>query len=241
MTSQEQVEEERRTALERLRTAAESLQPTARTRLFGVTQRMLDRAYEKAKADIEETYESRMVSTSGGSPGPSGSVPVPGNSKDSGSVLATEQVAEVVAEYRRDGKRIIFTNGCFDLLHRGHVAYLAEAKRLGDILILGLNSDDSVRRLKGNGRPVLLVQDRAEILIALRSVDHVVVFDEDTAENLVDLVRPDVYVKGGDYNSEFPTPEAKRAARYGAEFQVLSYVESASTSQLIDRIIQIQH
>ena len=204
---------------------------------MGKRDQMLDRAYEQAKVDIEETYESRVASA----PGEPGSVPESGDRKDSGSVLATEQVAEVAAQYRREGKRIIFTNGCFDLLHRGHVAYLAEAKRLGDILILGLNSDDSVRRLKGNGRPVLLVQDRAEILTALRSVDHVVVFDEDTAENLVDLVRPDVYVKGGDYNSEFPTPEAKRAARYGAEFRVLSYVESASTSQLIDRIIQIQH
>ena len=103
-------------------------------------------------------------------------------------------------QYRLENKTVIFTNGCFDILHAGHVRYLTAARALGDILIVGLNSDASVRKLKGKGRPVNPAPDRAEVLAGLRAVDHVVVFDEDTAEELVRRLQPDIYVKGGDYS-----------------------------------------
>ena len=102
-------------------------------------------------------------------------------------------------QYRVSNKSVVFTNGCFDILHAGHVRYLTEAKKLGDILVVGLNSDESVRKLKGAGRPVNPEEDRAEVLAGLRAVDHVVVFPEDTAEELVRQLQPDVYVKCGDY------------------------------------------
>lgn len=145
----------------------------------------------------------------------------------------------MAAEYRAAGKRIVFTNGCFDLVHRGHVTYLREASQLGDVLFLGLNSDSSVRRLKGAGRPLLSLKDRVEVLTELRSVDHVIVFDEDTAENLVQLIRPEMYVKGGDYRPEFAPPEARVVMMLGGEYRALSYVEGISTTGLITRIRQL--
>jgi len=203
---------------------------------------MLDDAYEKEKAAIEQYYEPRISNSARSGPTASrqgaGGHLASGSAERTGSVLTRDELVGEVAKYRSQGKRIVFTNGCFDLIHRGHTGYLTEAKGLGDILIIGLNGDESVRRIKGEGRPVLAVRDRAEILVALRSVDHVVVFDEDTAEDLVDIVQPDIYVKGGDYSPEYPTPEARRAAAYGGSYHVLSYIESTSTSQLITRIVQ---
>lgn len=111
---------------------------------------------------------------------------------------------------RGAGKRLVFTNGCFDLLHRGHVAYLQAARALGDALVVGLNSDASVRKLKGPGRPVVPQGDRAAVLRALRFVDAVVVFDEDTPARLMRELKPGVYVKGGDYRVE-DLPEAEVA------------------------------
>lgn len=114
-------------------------------------------------------------------------------------------VDELIAELdaaRARGARIVFTNGCFDILHRGHVEYLAEARALGDLLVVGLNGDDSVRRLKGPGRPINPLEDRAAVLSALRSVDHVVAFDEDTPELLIRRITPRILVKGGDYRAE---------------------------------------
>ena len=102
----------------------------------------------------------------------------------------------------REGKKIVFTNGCFDIIHRGHVEYLQKAKELGDILILGLNSDDSVRRLKGASRPINNETDRAIVLSALECIDYVVIFDEDTPLELIKFIKPDILVKGGDYKIE---------------------------------------
>jgi D-beta-D-heptose 7-phosphate kinase / D-beta-D-heptose 1-phosphate adenosyltransferase len=153
----------------------------------------------------------------------------------SGSVLSVADAAKQAAGYRQDSLRVVFTNGCFDLLHRGHVHYLREARALGDVLIVGLNSDASVARLKGPGRPIMKIEDRAAVLTALRTVDHVVVFDDPTAEGLVAAIKPDVYVKGGDYRSERP-PEAKIAERYGGEFYVASYIEGISTTKVIANI-----
>ena len=151
-----------------------------------------------------------------------------------GPVCATELVARV-DEARARGARIVFTNGCFDVLHRGHVGYLSQARELGDVLVVALNSDDSVRRLKGASRPVNPQEDRAAVLAALGCVDHVVVFDEDSPSRLLELVRPDVYVKGGDYRPEL-IPEAELVHRLGGDVRTLDFLPDRSTSAIIERI-----
>ena len=142
--------------------------------------------------------------------------------------------------YRRQGRRIVFTNGCFDILHRGHISYLEQAKRLGDVLIVALNSDDSVRRLKGPSRPINTLEDRAHVLAALSCVDDIVGFDTDTPVDLVRAVRPDIYVKGGDYTREM-LPEAPVIEALGGSVRILPYVDDRSTSVIIDRIRGQQH
>lgn len=138
------------------------------------------------------------------------------------------------AEARRRGLRVVFTNGCFDLLHRGHVEYLAEARALGDHLIVGLNDDDSVRRLKGDGRPVNRLDDRAVVLSALRSVDHVVSFSEDTPGALIRELTPDVLVKGGDYRPE-EIVGADWVRDHGGQVVVARMVTGFSTTGLLGR------
>jgi rfaE bifunctional protein nucleotidyltransferase chain/domain/rfaE bifunctional protein kinase chain/domain len=140
-----------------------------------------------------------------------------------------------IAQERAAGARIVFTNGCFDVLHRGHVGYLSEARRLGDLLVVAVNSDESVRRLKGPGRPVNSVEDRTAVLAALSCVDHVLVFPEDSPASLLAAVRPHVYVKGGDYRPEL-IPEAELVRRLGGEVRTLSYLPDRSTSAIIERI-----
>jgi rfaE bifunctional protein nucleotidyltransferase chain/domain/rfaE bifunctional protein kinase chain/domain len=151
------------------------------------------------------------------------------------ALLTATELAARVSEHRASGRRIVFTNGCFDVLHRGHVGYLDQARRLGDVLIVAVNSDASVTRLKGPERPVNPVEDRAAVLAALGCVDHVVVFEEDNPANLIALVRPDVYVKGGDYRPEL-IPEAPLVRELGGEVLTLDYVPDRSTSELISRI-----
>ena len=136
---------------------------------------------------------------------------------------------------RSEGRRVVFTNGCFDLLHRGHVTYLSQAKALGDVLVVGLNADKSVRRLKGATRPVNTLEDRAAVLSGLSCVDHVVSFQEDTPENLIRLVKPDVYVKGGDYTLE-TLPEAPLVQSLGGRVELLTYLPDLSTSDIIARV-----
>lgn len=150
-------------------------------------------------------------------------------------IIEKNLVSETCENFRRQGKKIIFTNGCFDILHVGHVRYLAAAKNFGDLLIVGLNSDESVRNLKGNSRPVNNENDRAEVLLALKAVDHVTIFSEQTAENLIAQVKPDVYVKGGDYTPE-TLPEAKIVQAYGGEVQLVNFVDGYSTTKIIDRL-----
>jgi D-beta-D-heptose 7-phosphate kinase/D-beta-D-heptose 1-phosphate adenosyltransferase len=150
-------------------------------------------------------------------------------------VLDADGLVVVVRRHRADGRRIVFTNGCFDVLHRGHVRYLEQARELGDLLIVAVNSDDSVRRLKGPDRPVNPVEDRVAVLAALSCVDHVVVFEEDSPAHLIQAVRPDTYVKGGDYPPEM-VPEAPLVRRLGGEVHTLGYVPDRSTSAIIERI-----
>ena len=143
-----------------------------------------------------------------------------------------------VEEYRCQGKRIVFTNGCFDILHSGHVTFLQQARALGDVLIVGVNSDNSVRRLKGETRPINSQADRVAVLAALEAVDHVVLFDEDTPERLVTQLRPDVHVKGSDYTID-RLPEARIVESYGGQVVILPLVEGKSTTAIVRKIARL--
>ena len=132
-------------------------------------------------------------------------------------------------------KKIVFTNGCFDIIHVGHVRYLTTAKNFGDVLIVGLNTDESVRKLKGATRPINNQDDRAEVLLGLKAVDHVIFFGEDTAENLIAELKPDIYVKGGDYTLD-TLPEAKIVQAYGGRVEIVTLVAGKSTTNIIEKI-----
>jgi rfaE bifunctional protein nucleotidyltransferase chain/domain len=137
--------------------------------------------------------------------------------------------------WRFQGRKIVFTNGCFDILHKGHVEYLSKARDLGDILIIGLNTDASVSRLKGSGRPVQDQSSRALVLASLRVVEAVVFFEEDTPYNLIDLVKPDVLVKGGDYTEE-NIVGADVVKANGGSVVIIPLVEGYSTSGIIKKL-----
>ena len=139
-----------------------------------------------------------------------------------------------LAMWRFLNNKIVFTNGCFDILHRGHIAYLSEARDRGDVLIIGLNSDASVQRIKGDGRPVQDEMSRALILASLRFVDAVVLFDEDTPYELIKLVKPDVLVKGGDYTEE-TIVGAGFVKEYGGEVVTIPIVEGYSTTEILKK------
>ena len=136
---------------------------------------------------------------------------------------------------RHQGKRIVFTNGCFDIIHSGHIAYLSAAKSLGDTLIVGVNSDASVSRLKGPDRPINCLEDRVQILAALSCVDYIVPFEQDSPVQLIEVIRPDVFVKGGDYTRE-TLPEAPLVESLGGVVELLPYVEEHSTTGIISKI-----
>lgn len=138
-------------------------------------------------------------------------------------------------DLKRQGRKIVFTNGCFDVLHFGHVRYLLQAKGLGDILVIGLNSDDSVRRLKGPTRPVNGEKERAFVLAALACVDYVVVFDEDTPKELIETVRPDVLVKGGDYTLD-NIVGADFVTQNGGTVTTIPFVEGFSSTRIIEQL-----
>jgi rfaE bifunctional protein nucleotidyltransferase chain/domain len=146
--------------------------------------------------------------------------------------VTVDEAAALADRLRAEGKRIVLANGCFDLLHVGHVRYLREARRLGDVLFVGINSDAAVARLKGPGRPIMPAAERVEILSALRDVDHVVVFDEDTADRLVERLRPHVHAKGTDYTTE-SVPERATARAVGARVAITGDPKQHSTRDLI--------
>ena len=145
------------------------------------------------------------------------------------------KIADFCKVLRDGGQKVVFTNGCFDILHAGHVRYLKKARSFGDCLVLGLNSDASVRRIKGPTRPINCQEDRAEVADALGCVDYVVFFDEPTAEELITKVHPDVYVKGGDYTLE-TLPEGQIVKAYGGEVELVTLVEGRSTTNIINKI-----
>jgi D-glycero-beta-D-manno-heptose 1-phosphate adenylyltransferase len=150
--------------------------------------------------------------------------------------VTIEEAERLAARLRAEGKRIVLANGCFDVLHVGHVRYLRQARALGDVLFLGLNDDAAVTRLKGAGRPVMPVDERVEMLQALRDVDHVVVFGDDTADALVRRLRPDVHAKGTDYTVD-SVPEAATARAVGARVAIAGDPKSHSTRDVIARIV----
>jgi rfaE bifunctional protein kinase chain/domain/rfaE bifunctional protein nucleotidyltransferase chain/domain len=152
-----------------------------------------------------------------------------------GALWDEESLVRRIAADRAAGRRIVLTNGCFDVLHRGHTTYLAQAAQLGDVLVVALNSDDSVRRLKGPERPINPAADRAGVIAALSCVTYVTVFDTDTPIPLLRRLQPDVYVKGGDYTPEM-LPEAEVVHAYGGEVRIVDYVPAHSTTDLVGRI-----
>jgi D-beta-D-heptose 7-phosphate kinase/D-beta-D-heptose 1-phosphate adenosyltransferase len=160
----------------------------------------------------------------------------------SDKIVGWPALLELRARARADGKTVVWTNGCFDLIHLGHVRNLKAARSLGDLLIVGVNSDGSVRRLKGVGRPILPGAERVEILAAFACVDHVIVFDEDTPLEAIGQLQPDIHCKGADYappNGK-PIPEAAIVEAYGGRIEFLPMVPGTSTSDLIGRIQRAQ-
>ena len=160
--------------------------------------------------------------------------PLPG-ARDKQGVVSASDMLDVMAEARASGQRVVMTNGCFDLLHPGHIAYLEQAASLGDLLVVAVNDDDSVRRLKGDARPVNAVADRMAVLAGLASVNYALPFSEDTPAKLIEALAPDVLVKGGDYAVEEIAGHESVIAR-GGEVVVLDFLEGHSTSSLIDRL-----
>ena len=157
------------------------------------------------------------------------------NFKD--NLLTAEEMRKEIAKLQKAGKRVVFTNGVFDILHVGHLTYLEEARNLGDILVVGVNSDASVKVNKGDKRPINSQKNRAEMLSGTKFVDYAVIFDEKTPEKLLDVLKPDVHVKGGDYKKE-DLPETKIVEGNGGEVKILSFVDNVSTTQIINKIIE---
>ena len=150
-------------------------------------------------------------------------------------LVERQDIAKFCEILRKGGQKVVFTNGCFDILHAGHVTYLEAAKAQGDVLVLGLNTDESVRRLKGPERPINNELDRAKVVGALKAVGYVVFFGEQTAEAVIAEVKPDVYVKGGDYTLD-TLPEAKIVQSYGGKVAFIDMVEGRSTTNIINKI-----
>ena len=154
-------------------------------------------------------------------------------------ILDIDELAERARQLRATGEKLVATNGCFDLLHVGHVRYLHAARALGDILAVGLNGDQSVRELKGIGRPVNNESDRAEVLAALERVDFVTIFSGKRATRFIEAARPSIYVKGGDYSSDTLNAEEQALLReIGAEVRILPFVRGYSTSELLEQLRQ---
>lgn len=153
-------------------------------------------------------------------------------------IVKIEDIENLCAILHRSGKKIALTNGTFDLVHAGHVRYLNEAKKLADCLIVGLNSDTSVKKYKSDKRPIVPQTERAEVIDSLQAVDYVVIFNETTADNLISKVKPDIYVKGGDY-TEDTLPETASVKKYGGKIAFIKVVEGCSTTNIIEKILDV--
>jgi rfaE bifunctional protein nucleotidyltransferase chain/domain len=152
-------------------------------------------------------------------------------------IVTADEAGAIAKAMSERGRKLVFTNGCFDLLHVGHVRYLAAARALGDALLVAINGDESVRALKGDGRPLNREADRAEVIAALASVDYVVVFPEVRATALLEKIRPAIYVKGGDYTTESLHAEERSVLeRMGTEIRIVPFEAGHSTSRLLDKL-----
>ncbi len=146
------------------------------------------------------------------------------------------EIKEIADNLRCDKKTVGFTNGCFDILHAGHVSYLKKTKELSDVLILGLNSDNSIRRIKGENRPINSEVDRAVVIAALESVDFVVIFDDDTPQKLIELIKPDILIKGADWKHK-KVAGCDFVKRYGGRCEFVEFLNNRSTTNIIDKIV----
>lgn len=151
------------------------------------------------------------------------------------NLIERDKIGEVIACQKGYGKKVVFTNGCFDILHVGHLRYLEEAKMFGDILVIGVNSDASVKRLKGDKRPIVPEDERAEMLLGLKCVDYVVIFEEDTPVELLGDIKPDIHVKGGDYTKD-RLPEAEIVEKNGGKVEIVSLIKGKSTTNIVKKI-----
>jgi len=153
-------------------------------------------------------------------------------------VLSREALRKELDRLREEGKRIAFTNGCFDILHVGHVRYLREAKKTADILVLALNSDSSVRAIKGEKRPLIPQGERAEILAGLASIDYITIFDESTPLELIKYLKPDILIKGGDWTEESIVGRCE-VRSWGGRVVVVPEVEGASTTNIVEKVLKV--
>ncbi len=153
-------------------------------------------------------------------------------------IKSREELKKIVENLKREGKIIVFTNGCFEILHPGHIEILERAKSLGDILIVGINSDNSVKKIKGEKKIILSEESRLRIISSLEMVDYVILFDEDTPENLIAELKPDIHVKGGDYKIN-NLPEAKIVESYGGKIYIIPLLKEFSTTKIIERILEL--
>lgn len=154
-----------------------------------------------------------------------------------GKIVSINEIVEIKDKLKKEGKRVVFTNGCFDILHRGHVEYLSKAKELGDVLIVGLNSDSSVRQIKGEGRPIVQQEDRAVILSSLYFVDYVVIFEEQTPYELISKIVPDVLVKGSDWSAENVVGKDIVEAN-GGKVVLIELTPNRSTTNIIKTVLE---
>ncbi|MCM8761989.1 MAG: D-glycero-beta-D-manno-heptose 1-phosphate adenylyltransferase [Candidatus Omnitrophica bacterium] len=152
-----------------------------------------------------------------------------------GKIKSFREIEKISRQLKKKGRKIVFTNGCFDILHKGHIRLLKKAKSLGDVLIVGLNTDSSVRRLKGKDRPFLKEDDRAEILSALEMVDYVVLFPQDTPYKLIKIIKPDVLVKGGDYKKEGVVGR-DIVEDYGGRVYIFPVIKGISTTKIVEKV-----
>jgi D-beta-D-heptose 7-phosphate kinase/D-beta-D-heptose 1-phosphate adenosyltransferase len=153
-------------------------------------------------------------------------------------IYLREELKKIIDRHRQEGKKIVFTNGCFDILHVGHTRYLAAAKKQGDILILGLNSDESVRSLKGKERPLIPENERADVIAALESVDYVTIFHELTPLELIEYLKPDIIVKGGDWKEE-DVVGRESVSKWGGRVIIIPEVKGSSTTNIIEKIKKV--
>ena len=154
------------------------------------------------------------------------------------NLLTQEEMKEKIELFKKEGKKVVFTNGVFDILHIGHLTYLEEARNLGDVLVVGVNSNSSVKVNKGDKRPINDEKNRAFVLLGTKFVDFAVIFDEKTPEKLLDILKPNIHVKGGDYRKE-DLPETKTVEKNGGEVKILSFVDNISTTDIINKIIEV--